>query len=163
MFACWSAVAATAAFLISSVLIFDSSAQPARTCNTALSRIAKAAVLKAIDQNRDTACSGIKQGPLGIDKTKELNLAGFELCEIGSVVEAAISVKIKCATSDAALIKVEIEDTASAMASADLDTCKVLSASASAENLVSKAGLDLAGVDEKLKDAIAKVIQPYCK
>jgi hypothetical protein len=145
------------------MLKFDALAQPTRNCDTALSRIAKANAVKAIDQYRDTACSGLKQGLIVIDKTRELKLTSFELCEIGSVVEAAISIQVRCATSDAALIKVEVGDTASAKAAADLDTCKVLSASASAQNLVSQTGLSLAGVDEKLKDAIAKIIQPYCR
>ena len=97
------------------------SGQP--NCNTALSRLAKAAAQKAITAHENTACSGLKNGAVRIDKTKRLEMLDVRVCEDGSVVSANISVRVRCATSDAAFVKVEIEEIASALASADRNLC----------------------------------------
>jgi hypothetical protein len=132
-------------------------------CNTMLSRVARAAAEKAIAERKDTACSDLKKGPIAIDKTKTLELTSFKLCEDGPIVSADVAVKIKCATSDAALIHASIEDTATASVSADLDTCRVLRANVTAEGFVAQAGINIADLNGKLKEAAEKEIKPYCK
>lgn len=65
------------------------------------------------------------KGELAIDKTKNLSLKQFELCEDGPVVTARIIVHIECATSDAAVFRTSVADTLAATASANLDSCTV--------------------------------------
>ena len=135
-------------------------AQP--ICNTALSRIAKAALLRAIEQNRHTACSSVEQGQIAIDKTRVLRLEDFQLCEDGAVVSAKLSVHIECATSDSAVIKTSAEDTLSAEASADLDKCTVYGVRAWASGFLANVGLNWIDANRKLKVAAEKEIRPYC-
>src|SRR5262245_52333399 len=72
-------------------------------CNSALSRLARGAAEKAIREHQNNACSGLKQGIFGVDKTKALLLREFRLCEDGPMVRATLTVYVECATSDAAL------------------------------------------------------------
>ena len=132
-------------------------------CDTVLSRVAKAAAEKAINENRETACSGIKKGPLGIDKTKALELKGFQLCEKDAVVTAHIEVRIECATSDNAVIRTSVSDKLSAKASADLDSCTVSEdTQIRANGDFTRFGLNLSNANQKFKEAVKKEIQPYC-
>ena len=150
------------ALLLSFASAWFSAAHAEPNCNTALSRIAKAAVLRAIDQNKHTACSGFKQGQLAIDETRTLRLDSFQLCEDGAVVSAKLSVLIECATSSNAFIKTSVGDTLSAEASADLDKCTVSGARAWGSGFLTNVGLNWSDVDRKLKEAAEKEIQPYC-
>jgi hypothetical protein len=93
------------------------SAQTQENCNTALTRIARKAAEKAVADHRDDACAGLKKGPFGIDKTKALELRAFSLCETGPIVAATITVHVRCATSDQALISADLEDDVTASAS----------------------------------------------
>jgi hypothetical protein len=131
-------------------------------CNTALSRLAKKAAEKAVADHSDNACAGLKKGPLGIDKTKALELRNFSLCETGPVVAASITVHVKCATSDQAVFKAEVEDDATATVSANLDTCQVLDADVSSNKFVVETGIQLADLQTKLREAAEKEIKAYC-
>jgi hypothetical protein len=132
-------------------------------CNTALSRIARREADKAIATHLGDACSGLKSGSIAVDKTKLLELRSFRLCENGPLVTASVTVRVKCGTSDQALIRLEIEDDLTATASANLDTCQVLDARISAGGSVAEAGLRAAGLSKKLHDAAQNEIKPYCK
>lgn len=132
-------------------------------CNTALTRLARGAAEKAIRENGNDACSGLKHGPLAIDKTKALELREFRLCEEGPIVRASVAVYIKCATSDAAFVRTSLDETMSAIATANLDTCKVTDARVSAAGDLARAGLIGAGAANKMRDEIEKAIKPYCK
>ena len=127
-----------------------------------MSRIAKAALVRAIDDNKGTACSGFKQGQIAIDKTRDLRLESFMLCEDGAVVSAKLAVRIECATSDSALIKTSAADTLSAEASADLDKCTVSEARAWGGGFVTNVGLNWIEANRKLKEAAEKEIRAYC-
>ncbi len=132
-------------------------------CNTALSRLARGAAEKAIRENQTKACSGLKQGPIAIDKTKDLELKAFELCEDGPIIRASAAVFIRCATSDAAVIRASASETVKAVAVANLDTCKVTEASVSANGDLAQAVLKLVGADKNMRSEIEKAIKPYCK
>ena len=141
-----------------SVAVFALSAQPSvaqtqENCNTALTRIAKREAEKAVADHRDDACAGLKNGPFGIDKTKALELRKFSLCENGPIVSAAITAHVWCATSDKALIAADLEDDVTATASANLDTCQVLDADVSAGKFASQAGIQIADLKTKLREA----------
>jgi hypothetical protein len=138
-------------------------AQSQENCNTALTRIAKRAAEKAIEDYRSKASAGLKSGPIGIDKTEILAVRNFRLCETGPIVAASITVHVRCATSDRAFIKVSVEDDLAATASANLDTCQVLNAKVSAAGFVAKTGIQVADLDTKLREAAQKEIEPYCK
>jgi hypothetical protein len=138
-------------------------AQTQENCNTALTRIAKKAAEKAVADHRDDACAGLKKGPFCIDKTKALELRSFSLCETGPVVAATITVHVRCATSDQALISADLEDDVTASASANLDTCKMLDADVSAGKFANQTGIQIANLKDKLRDAAAKQIRDYCK
>jgi hypothetical protein len=138
-------------------------AESQENCNTALTRIANRAVEKAIADHRNNACAGLKSGPIGIDKTEALELRNFRLCETGSIVAASITVRVRCATSDQAVIRASVEDDLTATASANLDTCQVLNAKLSAAVFIAKTGLQVADLDKKLGEAAQKEIAPYCK
>lgn len=148
------------ALLSHAILIPSASAQ--KSCSTALGRIARAAAERAVANNMQTACKGFKQGRFAIDKTKSLELKTFELCENGAVVTAQLSVRIECATSDAAVISVSAEDTLSARASANLDTCRVSEARVWSNGFLANVGLDWANADRKLKEAAEREIKQYC-
>ncbi|MFT3800809.1 MAG: hypothetical protein QM766_06265 [Burkholderiaceae bacterium] len=150
------------AFLLLLVSALPSTAEAQPNCNTALSRIAKTALLRAIDQNRQTACSNFKQGQIAIDKTRVLRLEDFQLCEDGAVVSAKLSVHIECATSDSAVIKTSAQDTLSAEAFADLDKCTVSGARAWGNGFLTNVGLNWIDANRKLKEAAEKEIHPYC-
>lgn len=138
-------------------------AEAQENCNTALTRIAKRAADKAIADHHDDACAGLKKGPFGIDKTKALDLLKFSLCENGPVVAASITVHMKCATSDQALFKTDIEDDVTATASANLDTCQILDTDVSSGKFIVETGLQVADLKKKLSDAAEKEIKAYCK
>ena len=142
------------------VVASDTSAPP--NCNTAFGRIAKVAAERAVQDNRQTACKGFKQGDLAIDKTRALELKAFELCENGAVVTARINVRVKCATSDSALIRTSVADTLSAQVSANLETCTVSDALVLASGFLTNVGLDWANANHKLKEAAEREIKPYC-
>lgn len=147
-------------FSLASAWFSAAGAEP--NCNTALSRIAKAAVLRAIDENKNTACSSFKQDQIAIDKTRNLTLNDFQLCEDGAVVSTKLSVQIECATSDSAVIKTSARDTLSAQVTADLDKCTVSDAHAWGSGFLTNVGLTWINVDRKLKEAAEKEIRPYC-
>ncbi|MFA5947903.1 MAG: hypothetical protein WC806_02945 [Candidatus Gracilibacteria bacterium] len=132
-------------------------------CNTALGRVAKTLVTRAVSDNKDRACAGLKKGPIGIDRTKKLGLSDFKLCEDGPIVSAEVSADIECGTSDAAFIRVSVEDTLTATASADLDSCRVLDTKVSAKGELANVGIKIADLSAKLKEAAEKEIKPYCK
>ncbi len=135
----------------------------APNCSTALGQIARSAADKAISDSKDTACNGLKSGNIGIDKTKELRITEFSLCEDGLVIEATLAVVIKCATSDAAFIKASFSETLKATAKADLNSCKVLSADVSADGYLGKLGLNAGDANKKLTQEMEKAVSPYCK
>ncbi|MDA9406504.1 hypothetical protein XH98_34165 [Bradyrhizobium sp. CCBAU 51745] len=137
-------------------------AQTEENCNTALTRIAKKAAEKAVADHRDDACAGLKKGPFGIDKTKALELRSFSLCETGPVVAATITVHVRCATSDQALISADLEDDLTASVSANRDTCEALDADVSAGKFENQTGIQIANLKDKLRDAAAKQIKVYC-
>lgn len=151
-----------------SVLIFamsvsaDIAAHGQPNCST-LSRVAKTVIVKAVSDNRDKACAGLKKGPIGIDKTKKLELSNFKLCEDGPIVSAEISADIECGTSDAAFIYISVADTLTATASADLDSCRVLDTNVWAKGDLTNAGIKIADLNAKLKEAAEKEIKPYCQ
>jgi hypothetical protein len=134
------------------------------SCNTALGHVAKAFAEKAVSDNKDKACSGLKKGPIGIDKTTKLELTKFKLCEDGPVVSAEIAVDIRCSTSSAATFPTSLpEETITATASADLDSCRILEADVSAPGALVEAGIEIADLKTKLKEAAEKEIKRYCK
>lgn len=135
----------------------------ATNCSSALGQIARSTADKAISDNKDTACNGLKSGNIGIDKTKELKITEFSLCEDGMIIEATLAVFVKCATSDAAVIKAQFSETLKASAKADLDSCKVLSADVSANGFLGKLGLKAGDANKKLTQEIEKAMSPYCK
>jgi hypothetical protein len=139
------------------------SAQTQEKCNTALAWIARKAAEKAVADHRDDACAGLKKGPFGIDKTKTLELRAFSLCETGPIVAATITVHVRCATSDDALISADLEDDVTASASANLDTCQMIDADVSAGKFANQTGIQIANLKDKLRDAAAKQIKDYCK
>jgi hypothetical protein len=120
------------------------SAQTQQNCNTALTRIAKKAAEKAVVDHHDDACSDLKKGPFGIDKTKALELRAFSLCEAGLIVSASITAYAKCATSDEAMFPAEAEGDVTATASANLDTCQVLDVDVSSTAFVVETGIQVA-------------------
>jgi hypothetical protein len=132
-------------------------------CNTALTRIAKKAAEKAIADHLDNACAGLKKGPFGVDKTKALELLKFSLCETGPVVAASITVHVKCATSDQAVFKTDLEDDVMATVSANLDTCQVLDADVSSKKFIVETGIKVADLKTKLREAAEKEMKAYCK
>jgi len=150
------------ALLLSLASAWLSAAKAEPNCNTALSRMAKAALLRAIDENKHTACSGFKRGKIAIDKTRVLQLKGFQLCEDGAVVSAELSMHIECATSDSAVITTSAQDTLSAKASADLDKCTVSDVRAWGSGFLTNAGLNWIDANRKLMEAVGKEIRPYC-
>jgi len=154
--------AATALPLIALALLSVPAFGQTQSCDTALSRIAKKAADKAISERRDNACSGLKKGPFGIDKTKALQLKSFSVCESGPVVTASALVHIHCATSDQAMLSASVEDDVTIDVSANLDTCQILSADVSAAKLPGEAGIGLADVRNKLREGAAKAIKDYC-
>ena len=137
-------------------------AEGQENCNTALTRIAKKAAAKAIADHHDDACAGLKKGPFGIDKTETLELLRFSLCETGPVVAASITVHIKCATSDQAVLKTGLEDDVTATASANLDTCQVLDTDVSSKKFIVETGIEIAGLQMKLREAAESEIKAYC-
>jgi hypothetical protein len=138
-------------------------AEAQQNCNTALTRIAKRAAEKAVADHRDDACAGLKKGPIGVDKTRALELRQFSLCETGPVVAASMTVYAKCATSDRAVFQTEFEVEVSATASANLDTCQVLNADVSSPDSLVDAGIKVADLKTKLREAAEKEIKAYCK
>ena len=150
------------ALLLSLASAWLSAAEAEPNCNTALSRVAKAALLRAIDENKHTACSGFKHGQIAIDKTRVLQLKDFQLCEDGAVVSAKLSVHIECATSDSAVITTSVQDTLSAKASADLDKCTVSDVRAWGSDFLTKVGLNWIDANRKLTEAAEKEIRLYC-
>lgn len=145
------------------VIAWPASAQTQQNCNTALTRIAKKAAEKAIVDHSNDACSGLKKGPFGIDKTKALELREFSLCEAGPIVSASITAYAKCATSDKAVFSAEAEGDVTATASANLDTCQVLDVDVSSTAFVVETGIKVADLKQKLREAAEKQIKEYCK
>jgi len=154
----WTAVAL--ACLLMAITVFPAAAQS--NCRTALGRIAKTEALRAIERNRETACSGFRLGPAAIDKTRALELTDFEFCESGPVVTARLSVRVECATSDRAVFRQRVSDTLSAQASANLDSCTVSEARVWASGFLTQVALDWANANQRLADAVARAIRPYC-
>jgi hypothetical protein len=148
---------------ILTILSFGSTAEAVSNCDTALSRISKVAAQTAIKDHQDNACDGLKQGGIGVDKTKKLELRRLEVCEDGPVVSARVTVDVKCGTSDAAIVKINIEETVTASVSANLDTCMVANANVEAKGFVAQLGISVADLNSKLKAATEKEIKPYCK
>jgi hypothetical protein len=138
-------------------------AEGQENCNTALTRIAKKAAEKAIADHLDDACAGLKKGPFAIDKTEALELLKFSLCETGPVVAASITVHIKCATSDQAVLRTDLEDDVTATASANLDTCQVLDADVSSDKFIVETGIEVADLKAKLRKGAEREIDAYCK
>jgi hypothetical protein len=132
-------------------------------CDTALGRAAKARVSKAISDNKDQACNGLKKGPIGIDKTKKLELNSFKLCEDGSVVSAEITIDVSCGISRPALLSVSVDESLTATASADLDSCRVIDADVSAAGRLGAMGIKWADLAKKFREAAEREIQAYCK
>jgi len=149
-------------FAVLAVIDPPAHAQTQENCNTALTRIAKKAAEKAISDHRNDACAGLKKGPLGIDKTKGLELREFSLCETGPVVKASASVYIWCATSDQAFISADLSGDVAATASANLDTCQVLDADVSSTASIVDAGIQLADLKKKMREGLEKQIKDYC-
>lgn len=149
-------------FTVLAVLDQPIRAETQQNCNTALTKIAKKAAEKAIADHRDNACAGLKKGPIGIDKTKALELREFSLCETGPVVRASVSVHIWCATSDKAFISAELSGEVAATASANLDTCQVLDADVSSTASIVEAGIQLSDLKKKMREGIEKQIKDYC-
>lgn len=148
---------------VAAILSFTAAAEAERNCDTALSRISKVAAQKAITDHQGDACDGLKQGAIGVDKTKKLELREFEVCEDGPVVTAQVTVDIKCGTSDAAVLPINVEDSVTASVSANLDTCVVENANVEAKGAIAQLGISLADLNSKLKEATEKEIKPYCK
>jgi hypothetical protein len=132
-------------------------------CNTALTRIARKVAERAVIDHHDNACAGLKKGPFGIDKTKVLELEKFSLCETGPIVAASITVHVKCATSDQAVFKDDVEDDLTATASANLDTCQVLDADVTSEKFLVETGIKVADLKRQLREAAEREIKDYCK
>jgi hypothetical protein len=139
------------------------SAQTQENCNTVLTRISRKAAEKAIIDHRNDACSGLKKGPFGIDKTKALELREFSLCEAGPIVSASITVHAWCATSDKAVFSADVAGEVTATASANLDTCQVLNVDVSSTAFVVETGIQVADLKKKLREAAEKQIKDYCK
>lgn len=144
------------------VLSLASYADAQPNCNTALSRIARAAADQAVVENQDKACAGFKKDQFAIDKTKSLKLESFKVCEAGPVVTAEVSVHIECATSDAAFIKTQVADTLFATVTANLDNCVVSNVRVWANGFLTTVGLSFTNASQKLNDAAVKEIKPYC-
>lgn len=143
--------------------IFAPMTQAEQYCNTVFSGLVKTAAEEYIKNNKDTACAGLKQGPIGIDKTKKLELGDFRLCENGHIITAAIDVAIECTTSDKALFPLEVADKLHAEVTADLDHCVVSSTKVSGDTEPVKALIALTNTNQKFKEASEIEIQKYCK
>jgi hypothetical protein len=90
-------------------------------------------------------------------------LLKFSLCETGPIVAASITVHVKCATSDQAMIKTDLEDDVMATLSANLDTCQVLDADVSSKTFIVETGIQVSDLKTKLREAAEKEIKAYCK
>lgn len=134
----------------------------AENCNTALSRLARAEVVRAIEQHRHTACEELNGGAIGLDKTKALELKDLKVCEDGPVVTASIAIRIECATSPSAVWRTSQGDTLSAAATANLDTCKVSNVKVSAAGFLADQVLQQTGASARLKDEAEKAIKKFC-
>ncbi len=150
------------AFSLIAILPFAAEAQT-RDCDTALSRIARKAAEKALQEHRGDVCSGLRLGPIGIDKTKALELRAFELCERGPLVSASITVFAKCSTSEEAIIQTQFGDQVNAKADANLDTCQVLTAQLNGGKFVTEAVIKAGELERKAKEVLEREIRPYCK
>ena len=87
----------------------------------------------------------------------------FSLCEAGPVVTASITVHVKCATSDQAVLKTEVEDDLTATASANLDTRQVLDADVTSKTFIVETGIQVADLKKQLREGAQKEIKDYCK
>ena len=132
-------------------------------CDTALSRIARKAAEKAVQEYRGEVCSGLKLGPIGIDRTKALELQSFQLCEKGPLVSASVTVFAKCGTSEGAILQMQLGDQVKAKAEANLDTCQVLNAKLNGGKFVTEAVIEVADLEKKAKEVLEREIKPYCK
>lgn len=155
------------AVLAASVLSTPSPAQTNQNCNTGLTRIGRKAVERAVLEHQTDACSGLKTTKfgiaIGIDDTRQLSLRHYELCEIGSVVQAAVSVHLECATGRNAMLPIIISDDLTATASADFDTCEIIDLQVTGGRQLVQSGFALAGVNDKLRDEARKQISPFCR
>lgn len=134
----------------------------ADSCNTALSRVARAEAMRAIEANRQTVCEGLRSGEARVDKTEALELQHISLCENGPVVKASIVIRVACRTSPRAVFQVHVSEKLRADAVANLDTCAVTNARASASGFLVDALLKWGNADQKLSEEVARAIRPYC-
>lgn len=142
--------------------IYPTTASGDTRCDTAFSRIAAGLARKALDDHRESICSGLKSGAFAIDKTKRLELIEAKVCENGLVVSAEFAVAIKCGTSDSAAFKVNKEDLIHATASVDFQHCTVLQASIAADSFLGSIGIASADVNNKLRAAIEDQVRAIC-
>jgi hypothetical protein len=70
---------------------------------------------------------------------------------------------VKCATSDKAVLKTELEDDLTATASANLDTCQVLDADVASKTFIVETGIQVADLKKQLREAAEREIKDYCK
>ena len=131
-------------------------------CNTFLSRVAKKEANKFMNSKGHAICSGLKKGPIGIDKTREFKLRKLEVCEDGDIASAEAEVYIKCATSNSAVIKASVADTISAKVVANLKLCRIEETKIRAQSFFGKLGIVAADLEAKLKAEALKGIKEYC-
>ena len=155
----WSLPLLTALILTA----FSSSSYSQKNCDTVFSRVARVALQNAVAAKRDNACTGLKEGAISVDKTKRLELTRIEVCEDAAIVSAAVDLAIKCGTSDAAVLKVNLEDTIHAAITADLNSCSITNSQVSAGTFLATLGIEVANLSAKLKEAAATQIKPYCR
>jgi hypothetical protein len=150
------------AVVVSIIITSRIAAHAEQNCKTALSRVASKEALRAIEENKDSACEALNGGTIGLDKTKSLKLEELKVCEDGPVVTASIAVYIECATSPSAVFRSSTSDTLHAKAAANLDTCVVSESSVSASGFLANLVLDWTMAGAKLQGEAQKAIKPYC-
>jgi hypothetical protein len=150
-------------------LVIVSIAKPANACSDVLSTIVATALRPVIESTN--VCRDLKQRvstPLGavtvgVDKTEKVELRALQYCPspLDSILQASIFVR--CSTSDAALIRLSIDETFELHLQVRNSNCEVLDMSVIPRGEIGRLIVGLTGFSDQIKQAAAQHIQVLCR
>jgi hypothetical protein len=161
--------AATIATWVIVSLVSWAAVPPAHACSDALSTLVAAALRPALE--KEPLCRDLKKKvatpigsvTLGVDHTEKVELRSLQYCasEASSSLEA--SVYVKCKTSDAAVVKFSIDETFDVKLTVLNDSCELTDFKVMPRGEIGQLVVALAGLSDRMKQAVAQQIRTLCK
>lgn len=155
---------------ISTALLLVPVEATAQTCSDALSTLVAATLRPVLA--KEAVCSGLRHeasGPFGtklrlaVDRTDRVELRQLRYCPSDNDSRLEATVYIRCKTSDAAAIKVSLDEQFDFALTVRNNDCTLTAFSVAPRGDIGRIVERLAGLSDRLKEAAGRHIQVLCK